>query len=107
MANTEEVPSQASRAEAVAEAGMGADNTPSTALPTPVKATDLETADNGDPTSPPSSTNGAEAKDEKPVAAPEESQRSKGKTALIMLALCIAVFLAALDTVSHPKAKSN
>ncbi|KAI4121909.1 MAG: hypothetical protein LQ338_006094 [Usnochroma carphineum] len=98
MAVTEEILSQASRAEAVAEAGMGADDTPPTAIPSSEDATDLEKADHGEQASPSSSTNGVEAKDEKAVAAPEGPQRGTGKTALIMAALCIAVFLAALDT---------
>ena len=88
MAAANEMPSQASRAEAVAEAGAGADSTPPTAIPSSEKAADPETAEDGH-TSPSSSTNGVEAKDEKPVAALEGVQRSKGKTALIMLALCV------------------
>ncbi|KAL8832896.1 MAG: hypothetical protein Q9170_004676 [Blastenia crenularia] len=98
MANNEEVPSQASQAEAVAEAGMGADNTRPTAIPSSEKETDLEKGEHGCQTSPASSSNGAGAKDEVLAAASEEPRRSKGKTTLIMLALCIAVFLAALDT---------
>ncbi|KAL9598914.1 MAG: hypothetical protein Q9219_004179 [cf. Caloplaca sp. 3 TL-2023] len=95
MANTEELPSQASRAEAVAEAGMGAHDTPPTAAPSSGANADLEKGDHDDHSSPTSSTAGAEAKDEKPVAPPEEPQKSKGKTTLIIQ---IAVFLAALDT---------
>lgn len=92
MANVEEVPSQAYRAEAVAEAGMGAHGSPTAASG---QRTDVEKAETDESTSPPSSTNGME---KKPDAVDEEPQRSKGKTALIMSALCIAVFLAALDT---------
>ncbi|KAL8899695.1 MAG: hypothetical protein Q9207_006064 [Kuettlingeria erythrocarpa] len=91
------MPSDASQAEAVAEAGPGADTMPPNTLSSSEGATDPEQAEHGEHASPTSSTNGAEAKDEKAAAAPEE-QRSKGKTALIMSALCIAVFLAALDT---------
>ncbi|KAI4281828.1 MAG: hypothetical protein L6R38_003382, partial [Xanthoria sp. 2 TBL-2021] len=98
MAVTEEIPSEASRAEAVAEAGMGADTTPPTAMPSSEKATDLEKGENGEGFSPSSSSDAVGVKDEKTADVPEEPQRSKGKTALIMLALCIAVFLAALDT---------
>ncbi|KAL8780780.1 MAG: hypothetical protein Q9194_000713 [Teloschistes cf. exilis] len=100
MAVTEDFPSQASRAEAVAEAGMGAHNHPSTGIPLSDHPTDLEKAGNGEPVSPSGSSSGHEVNNEKPTPPAEESQRSKGKTALIMLALCIAVFLAALDTVS-------
>ncbi|KAL8663916.1 MAG: hypothetical protein Q9202_003465 [Teloschistes flavicans] len=99
MAVTEEIPSQASRAEAVAEAGMGAGDHPSsTGVPSTEDPTDLEKAGNGKPVSPSGSSVGHDVKDEKVAAATEEPQRSKGKTLLIMLALCIAVFLAALDT---------
>ncbi|KAI4287010.1 MAG: hypothetical protein L6R35_003739, partial [Caloplaca aegaea] len=86
MANAEkDVPSQASRAEAVAEAGMAAST---------------EGGPNHDErSSPSSSTEQVEAKPGGAVAAQEEEPKmSKGKIALIMLALCIAVFLAALDT---------
>lgn len=118
MAVTEETPSQASRAEAVAEAGMGAGDHPSsTGIPSTEDPTDLEKAGNGKPVSPSGSSVGHDVKDEKVAAATEEPQRSKGKTLLIMLALCvrflgpsasalcadllkIAVFLAALDTVN-------
>ncbi|KAI4195344.1 MAG: hypothetical protein LQ350_007270 [Teloschistes chrysophthalmus] len=100
MTVTEELPSQASRAEAVAEAGMGADNNPSTGLPSSNHPTDLEKVGNGEPVSPSGSSGGHEINNEKATPPTEEPQRSKSKTALIMLALCIAVFLAALDTVS-------
>ncbi|KAL9015897.1 MAG: hypothetical protein Q9185_006736 [Variospora sp. 1 TL-2023] len=84
MANAEkDVPSQASRAEAVAEAGMAAEGGPN----------------QDERSSPFSSTEQVEAKPGGAVAAKEEEPKmSKGKIALIMLALCIAVFLAALDT---------
>ncbi|KAL8935032.1 MAG: hypothetical protein Q9216_005619 [Gyalolechia sp. 2 TL-2023] len=95
MANVEEVPPPASRAEAVAEAGMGADDTP---LNTRGQDPDIEKAEKDGLASPPSSINATDEKDEKLAAATEEPQRSKGKTTLIMSALCIAVFLAALDT---------
>ncbi|KAL9054943.1 MAG: hypothetical protein Q9206_003339 [Seirophora lacunosa] len=96
MANAEKaIPSQASRAEAVAEAGMGAHDRPPTASP----ASDAGGVKNGEQASPSSSPDGVEANDEKPVAAHEEEPKmSTAKVALIMLALCIAVFLAALDT---------
>ncbi|KAL8776531.1 MAG: hypothetical protein Q9213_008239, partial [Squamulea squamosa] len=98
MAATQEISSEASRAEAVAEAGMGADSTPPTAIPSSDKAIDLEKAENGGRFSHSGSSDGTGVKDEKPLGVPEDAQRSKGKTALIMCALCIAVFLAALDT---------
>lgn len=88
MAVIEEMPSQAYRAEAVAEAGMGADSTPPTAIHSSRNGTDLEKAENSEHVSPLSSTIGAEANEEKDVAAPPE-QRNKGKTALIMSALCV------------------
>ncbi|KAI4090518.1 MAG: hypothetical protein LQ344_004658 [Seirophora lacunosa] len=96
MANAEKaIPSQAFRAEAVAEAGMGAHDRPPTASP----ALDAGGVKNGEQASPSSSPDGVEANDEKPVAAHEEEPKmSTAKVALIMLALCIAVFLAALDT---------
>ncbi|KAL8653838.1 MAG: hypothetical protein Q9210_001868 [Variospora velana] len=97
MANAEkDVPSQASRAEAVAEAGMAADDTRPTAVPISAEGG----PDHDERSSPSSSTDQVvEAKAGEAVAAQEEEPRmSKGKIALIMLALCIAVFLAALDT---------
>ncbi|KAL9595636.1 MAG: hypothetical protein Q9179_004907 [Wetmoreana sp. 5 TL-2023] len=100
MANREDMPSQASRAEAVAEAGMGADDQPSTAIPSSEKERDLEEAGNDERFSPSTSSNGVASKDEKAGNPPEEPQRSKSKIALIMCALGIAVFLAAIDTVS-------
>ncbi|KAL8693792.1 MAG: hypothetical protein Q9218_001440 [Villophora microphyllina] len=98
MIGTEEVPSQASRAEAVAEAGMGAHDQPPTAIPASEHPSDLERNGNGELASPSGSSGGHDVRDEKTTPATDEPQRSKGKTALIMLALCIAVFLAALDT---------
>ncbi|KAL8699864.1 MAG: hypothetical protein Q9201_005760 [Fulgogasparrea decipioides] len=92
------MPSQASRAEAVAEAGMGADDQPSTAIPSSEKERDLEEAGNDERFSPSTSSNGVASKDEKAGNPPEEPQRSKSKIALIMCALGIAVFLAAIDT---------
>lgn len=77
MANAEkDVPSQASRAEAVAEAGMAAST---------------EGGPNHDErSSPSSSTEQVEAKPGGAVAAQEEEPKmSKGKIALIMLALCV------------------
>lgn len=84
MANKEEVPSQAYSTAAVAEAGMGAHASPTVV---PGQRTDVEKAETDESTSPPSSTNGVDKK--KPDAADEEPQRSKGKTALIMSALCV------------------
>ncbi|KAL8699101.1 MAG: hypothetical protein Q9224_001563, partial [Gallowayella concinna] len=98
MTATEEIPSQASRAEAVAEAGMGADYTSSNAIPSSEKATDLERGDNGAQASPSGSSEEIGVRDEKTAETSKEVERSKGKTSLIMSALCIAVFLAALDT---------
>ncbi|KAL8858095.1 MAG: hypothetical protein Q9198_010696 [Flavoplaca austrocitrina] len=60
-------------------------------------AADLEKGEHGG-VSPFASSDGTGSKQEKAADVPDEPQRSKGKTALIMLALCIAVFLAALDT---------
>ncbi|KAL8682398.1 MAG: hypothetical protein Q9186_001519 [Xanthomendoza sp. 1 TL-2023] len=98
MTATEEIPSQASRAEAVAEAGIGADSTPSNAIPSSEKATDLERGDNGVQASLSGSSEDIGVRDEKTAETSKEVERSKGKTSLIMSALCIAVFLAALDT---------
>lgn len=98
MAVTEEIPSEASRAEAVAEAGMGADTTPPTAMPSSEKATDLEKGENGEGFSPSSSSDAVGVKDEKTADVPEEPQRSKGKTALIMLALCVSYDKTGLET---------
>ena len=84
------IPSEASRAEAVAEAGMGARSTPPAAIPSSNKATDLEKAEGGAIVSPSGSSDGIGDKDEQTAEAPEELQRSKGKTALIMLALCVS-----------------
>ncbi|KAL8735695.1 MAG: hypothetical protein Q9181_002737 [Wetmoreana brouardii] len=98
MANTDEVPSHASRAEAVDEAGTGADDQPSTAIPSSEKERDLEKAGNDERLSPSTSSNGLASKDEKAGSPPKAPQRSKSKIALIMCALCIAVFLAAIDT---------
>ncbi|KAL8872453.1 MAG: hypothetical protein Q9174_001923 [Haloplaca sp. 1 TL-2023] len=98
MAVTEEVPSQASRAEDVAIAGMGADDQPPTAIPCSNKEVDLEKAENEGTASPSGSSGGQDVKDEKSAPPTEGEPRSKSKTLLIMLALCIAVFLAALDT---------
>ncbi|KAL8949937.1 MAG: hypothetical protein Q9222_004004, partial [Ikaeria aurantiellina] len=97
MANAD-MPSQASRAEAVAEAGTGADDSPPTAVPVSNHDKDLEKGGDDEGVSPNGLSNGAEIKDEKAMEKPEEPPRSKGKTLLIMLALCIAVFLAAIDT---------
>ncbi|KAL8862798.1 MAG: hypothetical protein Q9178_000740 [Gyalolechia marmorata] len=91
MAATEVLPSEASRAEAVAEAGMGASSTPPTAIPSSKKATDLEKAEGGGIGSPSGSSDEIGDKDDKTAEAPEELQRSKGKTALIMLALCTII----------------
>lgn len=87
MAITKEMPLKASQAEAVAETGPGADTMPPNAIPFSERATE-----HGEHVSPTSSTNGAEAKDEKAAATPEE-QRSKGKIALIMSALCVGLLL--------------
>lgn len=86
MTNTEEVPAQASRAEAVAEAGMGADDQPPTAIPSSQKEVDPEKAEDDGRNSPSGSSAGQDVKDEKTVQTP---QRSKSKIALIMIALCV------------------
>lgn len=90
MAATEVIPSEASRAEAVAEAGMAASITPPTAIPSSNKVTDLEKAEGAGIVSPSGSSDAIGEKDEKTAEASEELQRSKGKTALIMLALCVS-----------------
>ncbi|KAL8732674.1 MAG: hypothetical protein Q9166_002650 [cf. Caloplaca sp. 2 TL-2023] len=77
---------------------MGADSTSPTVISSSRKTRDLEKAENGDGVPLPEELDGTGVKDEKTAETPEEPQRSKGKTALIMLALCIAVFPAALDT---------
>lgn len=94
MANAEkEIPSQASRAEAVAEAGMGAHDRPPTASP----ASDAGGVKNGEQASPSSSPDGVEANDEKPVAAHEEEPKmSTAKIALIMLALCVRCLISCI-----------
>lgn len=84
--------------EPVAEAGPGATNMP--AMPDNVTQTEGQAAPT--PTSPDSASNTEQVVDEKaPEQKPKDDDpyngRSKGKVALIMLALCMAVFLAALD----------
>ena len=90
MTSTDE-PSQASRLEGAVEAGMGADDTEHAA-----RLTNIENSKN-DRASPSISSDVAiqEPSKEQQDEAP---QRSKLKIGLIMLSLCIAVFLAALDT---------
>lgn len=83
-----EIPSEASRTAAVAVAGMGADGTPPTAISSSEMATDPEKGEHGGVT-PSGSSDGTGSKHEKAVDVPDEPQRSKGKTALIMLALCV------------------
>ena len=89
---TAELPSEASRAEAVAEAGMGAHSKPPTAVPPSDMSTDLEKGDHGG-VSPSGSSDGIEGKHEKTADESEELQRSKGKTTLIMLALCVRYYM--------------
>ncbi|KAI4217293.1 MAG: hypothetical protein LQ351_000602 [Letrouitia transgressa] len=89
MAATNEQPLQALPAEAIVGARTVDNDLGESAKHDPEK-----TAGGVSP-SPSSSSN---EKDEPKDAAPGVPARSKGKTALIMLALCIAVFLAALDT---------
>lgn len=90
MAPPVQEPSEASRLAGVAEAGMGADESEHTA-----RLAGDGSSDRAKSLSPGgSSEDVAEPKKEEKPAAP---QRSKLKTALIMLSLCIAVFLAALD----------
>ncbi|KAL8864518.1 MAG: hypothetical protein Q9198_009811, partial [Flavoplaca austrocitrina] len=59
-----EIPSEASRTEAVAEAGMGADGTPPTAIPSSEMAADLEKGEHGG-VSPFASSDGTGSKQEK------------------------------------------
>ncbi|KAF6225339.1 hypothetical protein HO173_012824 [Letharia columbiana] len=98
MSSTVEEPSQAERLEDVAVAGVGADDKESVGDPL------SETAPNGSVERP---SNGSDevmeakedaAVEEKPPIPPQAPERSKGKVALIMGSLMIAVFLAALDT---------
>ena len=81
-----EGPSQASQLQDVAVAGMGADNAEHTAkLSSDARSTPSNSSD----------VVGPNSKMEKSQEV--EPQRSKLKIVLIMLSLCIAVFLAALD----------
>ncbi|KAL8814549.1 MAG: hypothetical protein Q9223_006241, partial [Gallowayella weberi] len=91
MTPPDEIPSQVSRAEAVAEAGMGADYTLSNAIPSLGKATDLERGDNGVLASASGSSEGIGVRDEKTAETPKVPERSKGKTTLIMSALCLTL----------------
>ena len=83
MAPPPQEPSEAARLEAVAEAGMGADDSKHAA----------RHADDGSSTSAksfsPTSSLEAAAEESKKEVKPEEPQRSKLKTALIMLSLCV------------------
>ncbi|KAI9814062.1 MAG: hypothetical protein M1827_003526 [Pycnora praestabilis] len=89
------MPSDAEKFEAGAEAGMGADAT--SALPNGEAQMDSTHDQQHHASASPSEMSDAGAVvQQKAVKTPEE-ERSKGKTALIMFALGMAVFLAALD----------
>ena len=81
---TTEQPSEATRLEATAEAGAGADTTPvgDRREGDPEKAVSLREGANSTTESPDPVLAAKEANDEPPP-------RSKGKTALIMFALCV------------------
>ena len=86
-----EDPSQPSRLDVVAEAGKGAADSENIA-----KIADTEKL--RDANSSPSNSSDHEMQEPKKEQQPEVATRSKAKTTLIMLSLCIAVFLAAIDT---------
>ncbi|MCJ1418789.1 hypothetical protein MMC32_005140 [Xylographa parallela] len=89
-------PSQAERFEAEAEAGIGA-NAQVVDQTQQSNRTDEEKTLNETGLSPSSSSERV-AEEQKTGPPPQaEKQRSKGKIVLLMLALCLAVFLAALD----------
>ncbi|KAA6415833.1 MAG: major facilitator superfamily transporter [Lasallia pustulata] len=89
MTTRVEQPSEAERFEAETEAGPGADDATLTSNVDSEKGNDK-------PVSPSGSLHaGAVPEQEKVV---EDKRRSKGKTVLLMGALCMAVFLAAIDT---------
>ena len=90
MSSTEEA-SKVSRLEGVAEAGMGADDTEH-------NATLPGTNGDNDRLASPSDASDVVAQGPSKEQQDEEPARSKLKVVLIMLSLCIAVFLAALDT---------
>ncbi len=88
MTNVEEEPSQAQKAEAVAEAGPGADQNPHVAnLNAENVNIDNEKQGNGTTSSPSNSSDMVAAPKNDELQAP---QRSKWKTALIMASLCVS-----------------
>ncbi|MCJ1291341.1 hypothetical protein MMC34_002884 [Xylographa carneopallida] len=89
-------PSQAERFEAEAEAGMGA-NAQTVDQTQQSNRTDEEKTLNETGLSPSASSERVAEEQKKGPPPQEEKQRSKGKIVLLMLALCLAVFLAALD----------
>ena len=90
MPSTEEV-SRISHLASIAEAGMGADNAE-------YNATLTSTKEDSDRRASPSNSSDVVAQNPSKEQQEEEPARSKLKIGLIMLSLCIAVFLAALDT---------
>lgn len=81
MTTTVEQPSEAERFEAGAEAGAGADET------TLRDNVDSEKGNSGKLASPSDSSDAVAVPEKEKVV--EEKQRSKGKTALLMGALCV------------------
>ena len=84
MATTSEEPSQAERLEAVAEAGMGADEKEHAA---PVSD---ENGESGDAGASPAASSEVVAEEPKKEEEPEEPPRSTLKVFLIMLSLCVS-----------------
>ena len=84
MATTVEEPSQASRLEGVAEAGMGADNSEHAA-----KLGDEENTNGTTSASPAASSDGI-GEEPKKDEQPEGPQRSALKIVLIMASLCVS-----------------
>ena len=91
MASSAEVSPQASRFEGVAEAVMGADDSEHAAR---VADTEKRHSSHTDPSDSSDTIVPEPPKGEQPDA----PERSKMKIALIMFSLCLATFLAALDT---------
>ncbi len=87
MATAAEEPSEASRLEAVAEAGMGADDHEHAA-----KLSNDENTDGAMSGSPALSSDGV-GEEPKKDGKPEEPQRSKLKVVLIMGSLCVSLLV--------------
>lgn len=87
----QEEPSQAPSLENAAEPRTGADDSEHIAR-------SVDTEKRRDAGSSPSNSSDHEMQEPTKEQQPEVASRSKAKTTLIMLSLCIAVFLAAIDT---------